>query len=112
MTPALSQRQCQPCLENVPALKGDDVQRLKEQLPAEWRIVKDQRLEKQFKFKDFKEALAFVNLVGEIAEHENHHPDVYLAYGEVRIELWTHKIKGLSENDFILAAKINSIHQK
>jgi len=73
-----------------------------------WKLKKG-RLYKEFKFKNFKEALSFVNKVGKIAEKEGHHPDIYFTWGKCNIELYTHAIKGLSENDFILAAKINKI---
>jgi 4a-hydroxytetrahydrobiopterin dehydratase len=79
------------------------------QLPDGWRIVDEWRLEKDFKFPDFNHALKFTNRIGEIADEQGHHPDVYLTYGEVRLMVWTHKIDGLSESDFILAAKMNDV---
>ncbi len=88
------------------ALRGDALRQLKEQLDGGWQVVEEKRLEKQFKFPDFRHALEFTNRVGEIAEEQGHHPDLYLTYGEVRIQIWTHKVGGLTESDFVLAAKI------
>lgn len=87
-------------------MKGDALRQLKEQLDGNWRIVEEKRLERQFKFPDFRHALEFTNRVGEIAEEQGHHPDLYLTYGEVRVQIWTHKVGGLTESDFVLAAKI------
>ena len=94
--------------EPVP-LKGEVLRQYKHQLHEGWRFAKGQRLEKQFKFPDFRQALKFTNRVGKIAEEQGHHPDIFLTYGGVRLQIWTHKIKGLTENDFILAAKVNEI---
>jgi 4a-hydroxytetrahydrobiopterin dehydratase len=75
-----------------------------------WSIVDEHHITKTFKFPNFLEALKFVNQIGEIAEKEWHHPDIYLAWGKVRVDSWTHKIDGLTENDFILAAKLDAVH--
>lgn len=75
-----------------------------------WTIEKEQHLQREFRFPDFKQALTFVNRVGEIAEQEGHHPDILLAWGKVEITLWTHKINGLTESDFIMAAKIDRLN--
>ena len=72
-----------------------------------WKILREHHLEKEFAFKNFKEALVFANHIGRLAEEEGHHPDLLISWGKLRVELWTHKIQGLSENDFILAAKID-----
>jgi len=78
-----------------------------------WKLKDDtKKIERKFKFKDFKEALAFVNKIGEIAEQEGHHPDITFSWGYVDVELSTHAIGGLSVNDFILAAKINKLQQE
>ena len=74
-----------------------------------WHVVKGHHLEREYKFKDFKEALAFTNAVGKLAEKVGHHPDIFLAWGKVKLTLWTHKIDGLSESDFIFAAKVNNL---
>ena len=105
----LAQKECKPCDGGTPPLKGEDLRRLSEQLDEGWTIVEEKRLEKQFSFPDFAHALEFTNRVGEIAEQQGHHPDIYLSYGAVRVEIWTHKIGGLTESDFILAAKINAL---
>jgi len=76
---------------------------------ADWQVVNEHHLTRQFKFPDFKQALAFVNRVGELAEEQGHHPDILLAWGKAEITLWTHKIDGLTESDFIMAAKIDRL---
>lgn len=102
----LAKKTCTPCRGDVPPLKGADLRGFQDQLGEGWSIVDEHHLERTFKFKNFAEALAFTNKVGELAETEDHHPDIHLAWGQVKITLWTHKIGGLSENDFIMAAKI------
>jgi len=82
------------------------IKTLLKQLPGEWKVAGNRQLEKRFKFPDFRAALAFTNQVGAIAEEQGHHPDIFLTYGEVRLRISTHSAKGLTENDFILAAKI------
>ena len=109
MTSDLAQKECRPCEGVVTPLRGQALKEMERELSGNWRVVESKRLEKQFKFPDFRHALEFTKKVGELAEGEGHHPDIYLTYGEVRIELSTHKIGGLSENDFILAAKINEV---
>lgn len=101
----LAQKKCVPCKGGVPPLKGKDLEILMDQLGKEWSLVRDHHLEKEYRFKDFKSALSFTNRVGEIAESEGHHPDIHLSFGKVKIILWTHKIDGLTESDFIMAAK-------
>jgi 4a-hydroxytetrahydrobiopterin dehydratase len=105
----LSKKQCIPCTAGVPPLKGEELKALHRQLGPGWKIVNEHHLEKEYTFPDFKTALDFTNQVGEIAEQEGHHPDIYLSYGKVKILLWTHKIDGLSESDFILAAKCDEV---
>lgn len=103
----LWKKSCQPCKASAPALKGDALKNLAKGLESEWEIAGEHHLVRQYLFADFQEALRFTNLVGAIAEREGHHPDIYLAWGKVRLEIWTHSVDGLSENDFILAAKID-----
>ena len=103
----LTQKKCKPCEGGVPPLTEEQTNSLLKQIPS-WTI-KEGNVFKQFKFKDFKEAMAFVNKVAGIAEQENHHPDITISYSQVSIGLWTHAINGLSENDFILPAKIDDI---
>ena len=104
----LAEKKCVPCKGGTPPLKGKPLEELANQLSGNWNIVNEHHLEKEFPFKNFKEALAFTNKIGAIAEEEGHHPDIYLSYGKVKIQLWTHKIDGLSESDFILAAKCDA----
>jgi 4a-hydroxytetrahydrobiopterin dehydratase len=106
---ALAEKECVPCKGGVPALKGEDLQRLKRELDRGWQIVQEHQLEREFKFKNFLEALNFTNRVGELAEAQNHHPDIYLTWGKVKVTIWTHKVDGLTESDFVLAAKIDRL---
>ncbi|HVT17703.1 MAG TPA: 4a-hydroxytetrahydrobiopterin dehydratase [Thermoanaerobaculia bacterium] len=100
----LTSKKCQPCEGGIAALRGEELERLHAQLQG-WTVEEEKRLAKEYRFSDFRSALAFVNRVGELAEREGHHPDIELGWGRVKITLWTHSIGGLSENDFILAAK-------
>ena len=104
----LANKHCVPCRGGVPPLAGAALDDLKAQL-AGWEVVKEHHLEKIYTFPDFQKALVFVNRAGAIAEQEGHHPDFHLSWGKVGVELWTHKIDGLTESDFILAAKIDQI---
>ena len=103
----LSQKECKPCQEKTEPLKGDALQKISRQIGDSWKVVNEHHLEKEFSLKDFRQALDFTIRVGEIAETENHHPDIYLTWGKVKLTIWTHNIDGLSENDFILAAKVD-----
>lgn len=101
----LSSKECQPCKGGTPPLKGDALKELAEQLDSGWNVIDEHHLEKEYEFKDFRQALEFTNRVGEVAEQQGHHPDIFLTYGKVKIQVWTHKIDGLTESDFIFAAK-------
>jgi 4a-hydroxytetrahydrobiopterin dehydratase len=105
----LASKKCIPCAKGTPPLKGAALQPFTAALPTGWEVVDEHYLQREFTFKNFQQALDFTNKVGAIAEGEHHHPDIYLSWGKVRVELSTHKIGGLSENDFILAAKISKI---
>ncbi len=105
----LTAKECVPCRGGVPPLAGAELAALERQLGADWKVVDGHHLEREFVFPDFKTALAFTNRVGALAEAEGHHPDIYLAWGKVRITVWTHKIDGLTESDFILAAKAGQL---
>jgi len=100
----LSKKHCVPCRGGVPPLQGEALLALARELGGDWRVVEGHHLEKTYPFEDFRQALDFTNRVGEIAEREGHHPDVHLAWGKVTLTIWTHKIDGLTESDFILAA--------
>jgi len=104
----LAGRTCEPCRGGTKPLAGDELRAFCAQV-NDWRLIDDARLRKTFKFPDFARALDFVNRVAEIAEQQGHHPDIYLAWGKADIELYTHKIGGLSESDFVMAAKIDAI---
>ncbi len=105
---ALVSKKCVPCRGGVPALEPDVARSLLRQIDG-WEVVNGHHLSKELKFPDFATALAFVNRIGEVAEAEAHHPDLALSWGQVGIHIWTHKIDGLTESDFILAAKIDAL---
>ena len=102
----LAEKTCVPCRGGVPPLTADEIRPLIAQVDN-WKVVKNHHIEKDFKFPDFKSALQFVVRIGVIAEEQKHHPDIYLAWGKVEVKIWTHKIDGLTESDFILAARID-----
>lgn len=105
----LANKQCVACSSAVSRLSAVELAAISAQTPA-WEIVGDNHhITRNFKFKDFVSALKFVNRIGELAEMEGHHPDIYLTWGRVRVDIWTHKVDGLTENDFILAAKIDAL---
>ena len=106
---ALADKTCVPCRGEVPALKGEQLHAFSHQLPN-WNVVNEHHISRTFKFPDFRKALEFVNRVGEVAEQQGHHPDILLAWGKAEITLWTHKVDGLSESDFIMAAKIDALY--
>jgi 4a-hydroxytetrahydrobiopterin dehydratase len=105
----LAQKQCVACKGGVPPLAGEELASLARQLNAGWQVVQEHQLEREFKFSNFRQALQFTNRVGELAEAQNHHPDIYLASGKVKLTLWTHKIDGLTESDFVFAAKVDQL---
>ena len=105
----LASKECVPCKGGVPPLAGDELNQLMGRLGGGWRVVDEHHLEKDFRFPDFREALDFTNGVGELAEDQGHHPDIYLAWGKVKITIWTHKINGLTESDFVFAAKSDTL---
>lgn len=105
----LNKKHCVPCEGGMPPLDHEYVQKYAAQVP-EWNVSDDEKkITREFAFKDFVEAMKFVNAVAAVAEAEAHHPDIYIFYNKVRFELSTHAMNGLSENDFILAAKIDEI---
>jgi len=103
---SLAQKHCIPCRGGVPPLQGEELQKVSGQLP-DWKVVDGHHITRSFVFPDFKTALAFVNRAGDLAEAEGHHPDLCLTWGRVDVKTYTHKIDGLTESDFILAAKID-----
>jgi 4a-hydroxytetrahydrobiopterin dehydratase len=106
----LADKHCVPCKGGVPPLHGPDLEKMMTQVPG-WQVVEEHHLTRSFTFPDFKTALDFVNRVGAVAEEEGHHPDLFLTWGKVDVKTWTHSINGLSESDFILAAKIDRLHK-
>ncbi len=108
MSSELASETCVPCRGGVPSLTGQELAALQKQVDG-WNVVQEHHITKTFTFPDFRQALAFVNKVGEMAEEQGHHPDIYLTWGKVEIKTWTHKIDGLTESDFILAAKIDQL---
>lgn len=107
----LSQRECIPCKGGIPPMERDAAAQMLSQLGAGWQLQQNEHgyLEKSYRFKNFRQALEFVNRVGELAERVNHHPDIFLTWGCVTLSIWTHKINGLSESDFIFAAKCDAL---
>ena len=101
----LAKKTCIPCRGGVPPLKGTQLADLQEKLKNDWKIINEHHLEKEYSFINFKEALEFTIKVGELAENQDHHPDIFLTWGKVKVTIWTHKIDGLTESDFIFAAK-------
>jgi 4a-hydroxytetrahydrobiopterin dehydratase len=105
---ALADKTCIPCRGGVPALKGDALKPLQAEVPG-WDVINEHHLHRVFRFPDFRQALDFVNRAGAVAEEQQHHPDILLAWGKAEITIWTHKIDGLTESDFVLAAKLNRL---
>jgi 4a-hydroxytetrahydrobiopterin dehydratase len=104
----LASKTCVPCRGDVPPLSGAKLRDLSRQVPG-WEVVDEHHLEREFRFKNFREALDFVNRVGELAEEQAHHPDIDFGWGRATVKIFTHKIDGLTESDFILAAKVNGL---
>jgi len=104
----LAERECVPCRGGVPPLQGDELKDFAAQL-REWQVVDGHHLQRAYTFKNFRETLDFVNRVGELAEAQGHHPDICFGWGKADISIWTHKINGLTESDFVLAAKIDRL---
>ena len=107
MTESLASKHCVPCHGGVPRLKGEEAEPLLAQLEG-WQLVDEHHLSKEYKFANFAAALDFVNRVGRVAEAEGHHPDIEFGWGYARLKIYTHAIDGLSESDFILAARIDA----
>lgn len=105
----LAAKQCVPCRGGVPPLAGEELEKLRRQLGGGWKVVDEHHLEKEYEFEDFRGALEFTHRVGEMAEEQGHHPDIYLTWGKVRLKVWTHKIDGLTESDFVWAAKADAL---
>ena len=104
----LINKNCVPCQGGVPTLSEEEIKKHLIEL-NDWRVVDNHHIEKTFLFDDFAAALSFVNEVGALAEKEGHHPNISFTWGKVKLSIWTHKIDGLHENDFILASKVDTL---
>jgi 4a-hydroxytetrahydrobiopterin dehydratase len=106
----LTKKHCEPCSGDTPALKAEEVFRLHQGVPG-WEVTSGRKLVRRLAFEDFMEAIGFVNRVADLAEQEGHHPNIAIDYSRVTFTVWTHVIDDLSENDFILAAKIDELYE-
>lgn len=107
---SLITKKCVPCEGGVPPFTPEEIEKYKKEVSVDWEVVEDgHKIKRKFKFKDFKQAMDFVNKVAEVAESEQHHPNIEIFYNIVNLTLWTHAIAGLSENDFIIAAKVDEV---
>lgn len=104
----LASRTCEACRSDTPPMQREEINELSPQIP-DWEVVEDHHLRRTFKFKNFREALDFVNRVGELAEEQGHHPELHFGWGHVELEIWTHKIDGLTQSDFVFAAKVDRL---
>ncbi len=104
----LAHKTCLPCNAETPTLTGGEISALADQVP-EWEVVEGHHLRRRYSFRNFRDALRFVNRVGEIAEEQGHHPDIGFGWGYAEVRVWTHAVDGLSENDFVLAAKVDAL---
>lgn len=104
----LAELQCVPCRGGVPPLQTPEIEKLLAQLDR-WQVVNEHHLQKTYGFDDFRASLEFVNRIGELAEQQGHHPDICFGWGKADVTIWTHKIDGLTESDFVLAAKIDKL---
>lgn len=105
----LYKKKCVPCEGGVPSLEPDQVQGYKKEVNENWKVIDNKKIRRDFSFVNFKQTMDVANKIADIAEEEGHHPDLYISYGKLGVELWTHAVNGLTENDFILAAKIDKI---
>lgn len=106
----LLNKKCVPCEGGTPPFTQEQIDQYRPAIATDWAVMEQKKLHRNFQFHDFKEAMRFVNNIAEIAEAEGHHPDIAIFYNQVTIDLWTHAVNGLSENDFILAAKIDQLN--
>jgi len=104
----LASRECVPCRGGVPPMSGPEIQKFIGEL-KDWEVIEEHHLRKTFEFKNFRDALDFVDRIGELSEEQGHHPDICFGWGRAEVTIWTHKINGLTESDFILAAKIDKL---
>ena len=105
----LTRKKCKPCEGGIPALNMDEIEEFKKNISDNWHVIQGPRISREFAFVNYRHTMDFVNKVADLAEDQGHHPVMHVYYGRVEIELWTHAINGLSENDFIMAAKIDDL---
>ncbi len=105
----LTEKACGPCADAEAPFEPDEIREYIPEIDGDWEVVDNHHLERTFDFDDFEGALDFVNRVGALAEEENHHPDLYLTWGEARVKIWTHSVDGLTEADFVFAAKTDRL---
>ena len=110
MASPLANKNCVPCKGGTPPLRGAALAALEAQLEGDWSVVEEHHLEGRYRFENFVDALAFTNAVGAMSEEQFHHPDLLLAWGKVVVTIWTHKIDGLTESDFVYAAKCDALY--
>lgn len=108
----LAAKECIPCKGDVPPLKGDELRELQDQIDEDWELVDEHHLERLYEFPDFQQALDYTQKVGEMAEEQGHHPEIYLTWGKVKLKIFTHKIDGLTESDFVWAAKADRLYDE
>ena len=109
MPEELASQTCVSCRGGVPPLKGAELQQILQEVP-QWKVINEHHITRAFTFPDFRQALDFVNRVGDVAEEQGHHPDILLTWGRAEITMWTHKIDGLTRSDLIMAAKIDQFY--
>jgi 4a-hydroxytetrahydrobiopterin dehydratase len=107
----LASLECEPCRGGMPVLKGSKLKEFTAELSPGWKVIKGHHLERAYEFEDFHDAFEFAKRVAKLAEKVNHHPDLYISWGAVKLTLWTHKVNGLTEGDFIFAAKVDELPQ-
>ena|ERR1051325_3537220 len=105
----LTEKKCIPCEGDTPSIKGEALKPYLKEITGDWKVLEGKKIQRTFKFKDFRENMAFVNKIADLAEDEGHHPDLCIHWNVLEVTLWTHAIGGLSENDFIIAAKIDAL---
>lgn len=109
MSSNLAEKSCEPCKGGMPPLGGSEARRLLAQLGDGWELVNDHHLRKVFHFPEFHDSISWVNKVADLADEQGHHPNIRIDYDEVELDIWTHKIGGLTESDFVLAAKVDAL---
>jgi 4a-hydroxytetrahydrobiopterin dehydratase len=105
----LGKKKCKPCEGGIPPLGREGIEKYRKHIQDDWKVIDDGKISKEYRFVNYRHTMDFVNKVADLAEEEGHHPDMQVYFGRVVIDLWTHAINGLSENDFIMAYKIDQL---